>query len=282
MPIYISQAASAASSGTTISSVTTVEMLALTGTDGQIVYNTSYGQHFRWSIDRWTPFGTIPIRKGYLLEDDFIGTNAAAPMGQLSWSVGGNAATLNNSAADHPGVAGLNTAAGSTRSALHLRSDSMYFDANADHFQEWIIKTPSALSDATDEYSVAFGFHDVTTYSATGQAVDGAYFIYDRATHGTTWQAKTAANSVTTTTDTAITFSANTWVRLGILVKGVTSVEFFINGVSVATITTNIPSGASRPTGPNAVMNRSAGTASRNCGIDVFRQWGFFTTARSS
>lgn len=116
------------------------------------------------------------------------------------------------------------------------------------------------LSDATDTYSFTCGFGDLTT---SGAHTDEVGFRYTHSNNGGRWLAVCRSNSVETgsTLDTGITVAAGTWYRLGFRVNSTaTSVEFFIDGVSVGSISSNIPTGASRVVGICLKVDRTAGT----------------------
>lgn len=76
----------------------------------------------------------------------------------------------------------------------------------------------------------------------TGPAqTDGIWFEYDE--NDTNWQCVTANGGTETKTDSGIAVASSTKYDLKIVVNpDATSVEFFVNGASKATHTTNIPS----------------------------------------
>lgn len=98
------------------------------------------------------------------------------------------------------------------------------------------IKTPSAVSDGTDTYLVKAGFVD----SVSGGAVNGIYFSYDIATFSTLY-AITRASGTATSTNTGTAFGADTVHLLELVYRPDGTVEFWLNGVSVATHSTNVP-----------------------------------------
>jgi hypothetical protein len=126
----------------------------------------------------------------------------------------------------------------------------------------------ATLSTAAETYTLRFGFGD----SVSGAPTDGAYFQYTDVGGGTptpNWYKCTASNASITATDTTIAAVAGAWTRLKIVVNADgTSVEYFINGVSVGVVTTNIPTGAGRTTGGHISIIKSAGTTSRAVDID--------------
>jgi len=123
----------------------------------------------------------------------------------------------------------------------------------------------SNLSTVTETYTLRFGFGD----NISGDMVDGAYFEYTNTGSTPNWYRCTASNSTRTKTDTGVAAAAGTWTRLKVVVNANgTSVEFFINGVSVNVNTTNIPTGEGRGTEAILSVIKSAGTTSRTIDID--------------
>jgi hypothetical protein len=140
---------------------------------------------------------------------------------------------------------------------------------------EWIIKTVSngagsaAVSDGTDTYTLVVGLGDSTAGAAQ---TDGVYFRYTHSVNSGKWERVTESNTSEEALDTGITYTGNAWVRLGMLITSGTSVQFFIDGVSVGTNSTgaNIPTGTSRGLAPLFMFDRTAGTAERNMYFDAF------------
>ena len=114
------------------------------------------------------------------------------------------------------------------------------------------------LSDATTTYTERFGFLD----NVTAESSDGAFFRYTHSINGGRFEAVCRSNGVETAVDTGITVAGVTTYKLEVVVNAAgTSAEFFVNGASVATITTNIPTAAGRETGCGIMLLRSVGTA---------------------
>jgi hypothetical protein len=121
------------------------------------------------------------------------------------------------------------------------------------------------LSSGTETYAIRFGFGD----SGTGAPTDGAFFYYSDAGANPNWYRRTVSNTVLTSTDTGVAAVAGAWIRLKIVVNAdATSVEFFINDVSVGSNVANIPSGVGRNTGAVYSIIKSAGTTDRAVYID--------------
>lgn len=125
---------------------------------------------------------------------------------------------------------------------------------------EWSVRTPSALSDGTDTYSLRVGFID----SVSVESTDGVFFRYTHSANSGRWQFVTRANGVETITDTGITVAVSTNYRLQIQVQPDGLKAFaVIDGVNVASSATNIPIGAGRETGFGAMLLKTAGAAAR-------------------
>lgn len=130
---------------------------------------------------------------------------------------------------------------------------------------EWIVRIPT-LSTALEEFAFRCGFLD-----AAGVPVDGAYFEYDR-TGSVNWRYGTRANSVGAPAASAVAVTAGQWYHLKVVVNDpATNVDFLIDGVLVAQVTTNIPTGAGRETGVGMHIIKSVGTTSRSVEVDLAR-----------
>lgn len=112
------------------------------------------------------------------------------------------------------------------------------------------------LPDGTNTGFIRSGFLD--SASAT-ESVDAVMF---RSTNGGNYFAVCRSNNIETATDTGVAPVLGTYVTCGIIVNAsATSVVFQINGSTVATITTNIPTGAGRQVGHGVTIHRVAATA---------------------
>ena len=129
----------------------------------------------------------------------------------------------------------------------------------------------AALSSVTQRYQLVLGFHDVQ--NAANQ-IDAIAFVYDEGGVSTgsaasaNWQTLTSSNSTRTWT-TSGTAVATGWVNLRIEVNAAaSSVSFYVNGTSVATHTTNIPSGGGRYAGFGYLLLKSIGTTASTMDVD--------------
>ncbi len=129
------------------------------------------------------------------------------------------------------------------------------------------------LSDATNRYTIYFGFTDQTTST---EAVDGAYFKYSDNLSGGAIQYVTSNNSTRTATSTGVTLVADTDYTLRVRVsniRGTISAAFYIDGVEIAAgVTTNLPITSLRTTSVGMYIGKSAGNTNRAMEVD----WVYF------
>lgn len=167
--------------------------------------------------------------------------------------------------ADGSGIGWIGfTTGAATNSRLRMvspRFDGVNFSNGAARFRARM--RTDDLSDATETYTTRIGFID----SDTGETTDGAFFRYTHSVNGGRWQAVTRAANVETAVDTGVTVAANTIYTLDVQVSGGTA-TFLLDGVSVATISTNVPSGSGQPTGYGFFMLKTAGTTARSMRMD--------------
>jgi|GEM_PF-2061502 len=253
------------------------------GTNGQVLSaNSAQASGLEWitaSGAGFDPTTTIT------LYDDFIGNDQSAAaastrsVGTLGWRVlnsGGSSTVAFTSAGvdtNHPGVLEVTSGSGVGNScdmsinigqSIKLGGGQLAFD--------YLIQIPT-LSTVTDAYIQRWGLGDVQG----ADHVNGVYFEYDRATSGDFFRIRTANSSTRTTTVTGTAVAAATWYKLRAVVNAAgTSIQYFINGSSVGTITTNIPTGA---ISPDMHSLRSAGAA-RSFRIDYFYLVQTFTSSR--
>jgi hypothetical protein len=165
------------------------------------------------------------------------------------------------------GVMTLSTGATSTgRIALLSHVDGLWFGSTRYTFESRAALLN--LSDATNTYTVRFGFMD----SATGDSTDGHYFRYSHGANSGRWECVTRNNGVevlTQTTKTAGVLSSGepfTVFRIEVASSG-TRIVFSIDGSTVATHSAG-PTGSARATGMGYSIIKSAGTTLRQLAVD--------------
>jgi hypothetical protein len=143
------------------------------------------------------------------------------------------------------GVLYYSTATASTNWANHINSSTLFlwFGGGVWNYETSI--NINNLSTGTERFRWVSGFG---SNSANGAEIDGVFFTYDEGgtLNGTAaspnWQCVTVANSVRTLTTTSTAVTAGAWNKLRIEINAAgTSVAFYVNGILVATHTTNIP-----------------------------------------
>ncbi len=137
---------------------------------------------------------------------------------------------------------------------------------------EWLARIED-LSTAGERFSFMLGMFDTATTQ-----VNSIRFLYTDNVNAGNWTISAQNSGVTTNTDSGVAVVADTWYKLRAVVNAAaTSIEYFINGVSVGTVSTNIPTVA---IAPRATLVKSVGTASRVGYVDYFRLYQRLTSAR--
>lgn len=254
-----------------------------TPANGMVRYNSTVESFEAYVDGRWEPVGGN--RGANTLFDDFLTDAVNTPISALGWDplssgtgTGGSDVTTGVDSTDRAiGVFQMTTGTTATgRYGISLGQAALLF-GYASYYMEWRVEVP-ILSTAGQEYDLYIGF--ANNIGATGDVTDGAWFEYNR-NNSTQWVCATANNSVRTRTASGTAVTAATWYRLGIEVNAAGSlVTYYINGAQVATINTNIPTGAGRQTGIGAKIEKSAGTTGRVVVIDYFKMLYFLTTPR--
>ena len=90
----------------------------------------------------------------------------------------------------------------------------------------------------------------------------------------------TAQGATRTTTASGTAVAAATWLRVEVVVNAAaSSAEFFVDGVSLGTVATNIPSGTQK-TGVGFRIHKSTGATARTLEVDYVHARCEFTSAR--
>lgn len=217
----------------------------------------------------------IPAREYYFYED-FTGGTITAQNNWLQVVAGAGAAVT---IATQPlvderrhGVMTLSTGNTATgRCSYHngltnftLGTDNGYFIFDA------IFYVPT-LSTATQEYTLEIGLGDNT--GATAQQTNGVYLRYDR-TVSTNWLIVTSASATRTSTTTTTAVETTNWHWLRMVVDGtVPQVDFYMDTVSIGSITTNLPLLATQILGFLFKIRKTVGTTASLLHVDSVYQW---------
>jgi hypothetical protein len=237
-------------------------------------------------ISLWTEPGEWASR---VFEDAWFNnsSNIGAPnLGRFVNSGTGSNSSLRASstteARPRNGVWTLNTGTASTGySCWYTNNNQIYTfhdgtDFTGYHVYETSFRSSSELSDATNRYVVFFGFMD----SVTGTPADAIMITYSDDINGGNFQLETRNSAVggSTTLDSGVAYSVDTWYSLKIIVYPNGSAEFFINSVSTGIINTNLPT--TRDTGIAANIRKTAGSSSRGIDFDYIGVKTVYNTKR--
>lgn len=256
---------------------TQASMIATTGADGQLFWNTNYKSLWTWTNNRWDTTYVDP-RYGFILgPDELLGTDRIS---QFDWQTSSASPTLGGT--NQPGIYQIANSSASTTNYLTQQLNSIVL-GSWDIFLEANVSI-TQLSNGTDNLGVAFGLTSNVTYNAHAQQTNGVYFTYVDGDNTNKWILNTSAASTNTTSNTSTTITAGTFYRLNIWVSALNSnAVFYVNGTSVGTLSTNIPSGTGQPVGFGLTLHKILGAGSVNVKIDYAKLSAFSNgTARVS
>lgn len=129
---------------------------------------------------------------------------------------------------------------------------------------EYRVRIPT-VSDGTQTFTVRCGFMS----DAGGDAPNGVFWRYTHSVNSGNWQGVARTNNSETATNFSTAPVTSGWQKLRIVVNAAgTSATFYINGTSVGTVSSNIPTASSRETAIGASIIKSAGTTARTLLMD--------------
>lgn len=195
----------------------------------------------------------------------------------LGWQSIGSGGAIGQKAAETgaQGILALDTTTSATTARGINRGGNSVLPGQGLFVMEWRVRMPT-ISTALEKFVVRIGFHDATSSTVP---VDGVWFEVDEGVNSGQWQLKASSNSTATTTNSVSAPAANTWYKLRVDINAAgTSAEFFIDGSSVGTVASNIPTGTGRGTSPAVFIVKSVGTTSRTIDIDYALIYQKFTT----
>jgi hypothetical protein len=246
-------------------------------TDFAAIYDVSA------AANRGVPLGfLVGGRQGGVIFDDcyFAGTTLPFAGGVLIETSGGAVSTASATAANPGLLAATVTTNGQTAGLRQSgASGSILLGGGKVRFGV-VMKISSAVSDGTDTYTVRMGLSDAAVGT---EATDGVMFRYTHGTNSGEWQGVTRSNTTESVLDTNTAAEITAFHCFEFEINAAaSSVEFFIDGASKGTISTNIPSGAGRATSlmPFGVGKAGAGTTARIFAIDAYWLHVELTTAR--
>lgn len=214
------------------------------------------------------------LRSGLILDEaDFISgttgtiytsTSNGAGAGVLVTTVGGTEAV---------GVLQISTGTTSTgRAVLHTPTTEQFL-AGTGELATLVKFKVASLSTATQTYTIRIGFGD----NQTGDHVDSpGYLEYTHSANGGNWVFCTANNSSRTKQNSSVpvvaTGTGSTWNYLKIITNASgTSTDFYMDGVLLGSISTNIPTASGRASMLSIGIFKSVGTAAALIYVDRVR-----------
>lgn len=218
----------------------------------------------RWRLKNNKAYALPLVRRGVYHIHDMLGlTTDSAISSQVA--TGSNSATAVTSEIAHPGIVRHSTGGAAGRAGMLSTDVAGILLGNSWtwHFDGMVRIT--TLSTAAQTYVYRIGFID----SATGEPVDGVYFRYTHGTNSGQWQLVCRSNNTETATNSTSAPAIATWYRLTIAVNPAgTSAEFFVNGTSIGTCASNLPTGAGRGTGFGSNIIKTNGNTARTIDLD--------------
>lgn len=189
--------------------------------------------------------------------DDFFGGNlTSGSIGELGWSTtttGTFAISRLTGVSGHPGILRISVGGGATgRVSLHLgpaNTDGLFI--NALDYAEFLFRTSSLVTGATNNRSIAFSFGNAIDTARLG--TDAVGFITHPGvdeglgTASNNWVAYSRGSSTQTSRDTALAATGTTdWRRFRVrrFLTGTPRYEFYVDDMStpiVSAITDNFP-----------------------------------------
>jgi hypothetical protein len=217
----------------------------------------------------------VPLNETFLF-DDFIGST----VGDTNWTTaiasGGSIQSAAPSIGKPQGVILVNIpTTASIGCAIYKQTNGFTF-GNGIFTCEFSLLLP-VLPSSQNKGTLQAGFGGQTSLSNNY----GIYF--EVSNNNLNWLAVTANAGTRTSVDTGVALAINTWYVCKFIVNAAaTSVTFYINNVSVATIITNIPTGYTNISNPNFHFFRPTGSNSivGQFYLDYYYHNYIFTTSR--
>jgi hypothetical protein len=249
---------------------------ATAGMTGNVL--TSNGTNFisQAPASQFTPNSVLNI------SDDFnLNANSTFLVGSLAWTTGSNGSWLQSTGtatSGHPGVIGNGSLTSGNKNIILAAGTAgvsgAFILGGGVLTLNWVFNIVTA-SNSTNRYTLCLGIGDTVT---TASIVNGCWLQYSDNLNSGNWTYNTASAS-TPTNDNSSTAVTTGWHNAQIVVNAAaSSVSFSVDGVSLGSITTNIPS-----TGilPFLSIIWSAGTvAGGSINIDLFYLTQTLTTPR--
>ena len=213
------------------------------------------------------------IASTLLLQEDWIASTSAGQNGWTSSSSNGGANSIISAESNKIGICRLSTGGSSAAgySNIYLGINCVVL-GNGRITIEALVRFPT-LSTSGERYAARIGLGD----ALTGDFSYGVWLEYAEATSAN-WLICSNNNSTATKTASSVAVSENSWVKLKIVIAANgSSAEYFIDGTSIGTISSNLPTSI---TSPRINITKSVGTSARFTEIDYYQLKYEFSTQR--
>lgn len=253
-----------------------------TGVDGAMYYN-AVSKHMRCYYDGgWRNCNDASdAAYGYNLVEEFVGSadGADGVFGEIGWgkSNSGTASAVTGVAPDlyyRPGQIKLDSGTGTSGTNyanlfmdyLHGVSSGEPIIIGGGEEIGFAVNIPT-LADTTNDYNLTLGLCDSPTCS--GGSTNGVYFEYDR-DQSVNWRMCLMNNGSANCTASSTAVSTG-WHRYKIFVHTTSSIEYFVDGVSIGSNTSGaVPTGATEG-GFSIIRDNPTGSADRYILVDYFQ-----------
>lgn len=140
---------------------------------------------------------------------------------------------------------------------------------------QWTVETSIRITETstgTQRFRVLFGFTDTDGTISN----NGCFFEYKDDVNSGKWQIRSRNGGVESTKDSGVTVTFAAWITLKLVfASDGSSVEGFINGTSIGTLSTNIPA-SSNYVFLECCIQKTVGTTSRTMDCDYVEMEGIF------
>lgn len=272
--------------GTTTYAVGDVLYASATDALSKRAISTSLGAPL--STDGTSPIYRNPQKYVYLV-DDFVGVEvtqalgwrgATANSGSISYNGSGSIFSSTSARVGTVAFSTSSNTAGRCNYATYVNganSSGAYTLGGGAITITWDVML-TALSDANTTYQFWCGLGTGSDYS---EPTSGCYFSYIHSDNSGQWVGKTANASSRTPVNSSIAVAANTWYRLRVDINaGATSVEFFVNDVSIGSTSNDITSNTLGAFVETVKTGGAVGSAIIQTHIDMFTFYKELTTQR--
>jgi hypothetical protein len=231
---------------------------------------------------KWVPKTGSPTTNQSTFFEEWVNAIPASStpwiVGNNLWFFGTNGGSISGvAAAGALGVVQLSSTTG--HAVVYQDATAVVLGSNQTEIR-MRVRLPTLPTTAQDFY-VNLGLGDTIS---SGENVDGVYFYCDSTSPY--WKIRTRSNSIETSVTTTATISANTWYTLQMIINATGSLVTFKVGTSTAslvevgTISTNIPVGESRSTGPILKINKINGNNAKLVQCDYYLMYTLLGTER--